>query len=151
MQIRTAWTQQMQFQTEAGGHSVPMDAKAPIGRGSAPTPKELLLAAVSGCTGMDVVALLKKHKQETSAFAISAEAIPVEGKHPAIFREIQLTYELHGKIQPAIALEAVMLSQTRYCGVSAMIARTVPIRYTIRLNDEIIGQGEANFEGENGK
>lgn len=146
MKIQTSWREKMKFSADAEGLTVEMDAKTPIGSSSAMTPKELLLAAVCGCTGMDVVALLKKYRQAFSSFAVLADATSAEGKYPAVFTQVHLTYQVSGEIDPAKAIEAVTLSQTKYCSVSAMVSKAVPIAYTIEVNGREVGTGTARFE-----
>jgi putative redox protein len=145
MRLKSKWIEKMRFSAEAGGHSVPMDAKLSIGSGAALTPKELVLAGLCGCTGMDIVALMRKHKQPLGALEVEAEAIPSEGGHPAVFREVRLLFDFRGEVDREKALEAVRLSQTKFCGVSAMLSKAVPIHYEVRLNEEVIGSGQAEF------
>lgn len=122
-----------------------MDAKPPFGDGSALSPKQLALAAIAGCTGVDITGLMRKYKQEMTGFKIDADA-PVSQGHPAVFTEVQLDFYFEGKIESAKAMEAVILSQTKYCGVSAMMAKNCPIRYRVHLNGEKIGDGVAKFD-----
>lgn len=145
MKITSRWTGSMGFSAETGGHNVSMDAKAPIGGGKSLTPKELVVAGLCGCTGMDVVALLKKHKQPADSLSIEADVTPREGGHPAVFEEVRLRFDVKGAVEPATLLEAVRLSQTKFCGVSAMLSRAFPIFYEVRLNSELIGSGQAEF------
>ena len=145
MKVVTQWKQKMFFVADAEGHSVPMDAKAPIGTNEAATPKELLLAAVCGCSGMDVAGLLKKHKQPVDELTIEAEAKNREG-FPATFAELTLTFRLSGAIDRAVLVEAVRLSQSKYCSVSAMLSKAVPVSYKTILNSELVDSGLANFE-----
>lgn len=135
----------MRFSAEAGELSVTMDAKPPIGAGSALTPKELVVAGLCGCTGMDIVALLKKYKQPLESLEIEADSTPREGGHPAVFQEIRLVFNFRGALERDKVLEAVRLSQTKYCGVSAMLSKALPIQYAVRLNEELIGSGKADF------
>ena len=145
MKLVSTWKEKMLFTAEAGGQSALMDAKPPIGTGAALTPKELLAAAACGCTGMDVIALLRKHKQPVEDFEIEADVATSAGGNPVVFDGMTLTYRLGGPVDPARALEAVTLSQTKYCGVGAMLAKAFPIRYEVFLNGEKIGAGTANF------
>lgn len=145
MKITLFWTEKMRFTAEVDKHKVPMDTKAPIGDDTAVTPKQLLVAAICGCTGMDVVALLKKYHQPLLKFEIEAEASVTEGAHPIVFKEVQLVFKLEGALEKAKVLEAVTLSQTKYCSVSAMLSKAFPIHYTVELNSENIGEGSANF------
>lgn len=136
----------MSFTGVSGNHSVPMDAKTPIGHDRAPTPKELLLMGLGGCTAMDVVALLKKYRQLPVKFSVGVDVTPTEGQQPATFQEARLTYFAEGQVEAEKLIEAVRLSQTKYCGVSAMLSKAFPISYQIFLNGNLVGQGEAQFE-----
>jgi putative redox protein len=145
MKLRSVWTEKMRFTAEVDNHSVPMDTKPPIGDDTAITPKQMLVAAICGCTGMDVVALLKKYKQPLSKFEIEAEATVTEGAHPIVFKEVKLLFKLEGSLEKEKVLEAIALSQTKYCSVSAMLSKAFPINYTVQLNSETIGAGSAQF------
>lgn len=145
MKIHCEWTGALQFKGGVDQHSVLMDAKPPLGSGTAPTPKEYLLMAVCGCTGMDVSALLKKNKQVVEAFTIYAEA-QVATSHPAVFTELELVYELEGEIDPQQAMNAVTKSMTEYCSVTAMISKVTQINYRVEVNGLEVGKGEAAFK-----
>ena len=147
MHVTCNWQDGMKFVGIVDGHQMSMDANKPFGGGSALTPKDLLVVALCGCTGMDINGLMKKHKQLVDEFSLEADVISTEGVHPAVFSRIDMTYRLRGTIDRAILTDAVRLSQTKYCGVSAMLSATVPISYRIELNGEEIGIGEAKFEG----
>lgn len=146
MKITTTWQEKMLFNTTDGTHTAQMDTNAPIGSDQALSPKQLLLAAVSGCTAMDVIALMRKYRQDVKEFHIDVDAPVTEGSYPVIFKEIKLSFHLSGEIDPAKAVEAVTLSQTKFCGVSAMVAKAVPIHYSVLVNGENIHHGEAKFE-----
>lgn len=136
----------MRFTAQSGDHKVEMDTNAPIGSDTALTPKQLLVAGICGCTAMDVVALLKKHKQPLESFQVEADATPTEGVYPAVYKEIKLFFRLKGQLDESKVLESVALSQTKYCGVSAMVSKSVPISYTVELNGKNIGAGRAEFK-----
>jgi putative redox protein len=148
MKLETRWKEKLKFTAVADGHEVPMDTRPPLGDDSALTPKHLLLAAICGCTAMDVVALLKKLRQPPESLSIEADAPMTEGSHPHVFSQVRLTFKLTGPLDASKAVEAVRLSQTKYCGVSAMVAKAVPILYTIELNGNVIGEGRADFQTE---
>lgn len=145
MQTRTVWTEKMQLYGEADGNRVELDAKSPIGSGRGLTPKELLPIAISGCTAMDVISLLKKYKQPLESFEITADATKSEKVVPAVLTGVSLTFTLTGNLDPAKVLEAVQLSQTKYCGVTAMLIKSFPVHYRVILNGQEIGTGEAKF------
>ncbi len=140
------WTEGMQFEATADGHTVPMDAKSPIGKNQYMTPKELVATGLGGCTAMDVIALLKKHKQAYETFEVAVDITMSTGGYPTVFTHAELTFTATGQVESKILLDAVHLSQTKYCGVSAMILKACPIHYTVILNNENIGEGDAQFE-----
>lgn len=135
----------MLFSASGNGHSVSMDAKKPIGTDAALTPKELVLAGLCGCTAMDVASLMRKYRQEMKTLVISAEATATDGAHPIVFKTVSLLFAVEGHIEKDKLIEAVTLSQTQYCGVSAMLAKAVDIHYEIHLNGEKVGEGKSNF------
>lgn len=145
MKTRIDWKDGMVFTADVDSQQVTMDAKAPIGKGSAPTPKELVAIGLGGCTAMDVVALLKKYKQPLESLAIDIEVTPSQGKHPVVFESATLVFSAKGQIDGDKLVEAVQLSQTKFCGVSAMLSKAFPIHYRIELNGVEIGHGQADF------
>ena len=139
------WTNKMAFEATADGQTVLMDAKAPIGSGSAMTPKELVAAGLGGCTAMDVIALLKKHKQDYKEFQVDVDIETSTGAQPMIFTKATITFWATGTIDKNIYVDAARLSQTKFCGVSAMLSKAFPIHYVVMLNNEKIGEGMAEF------
>jgi putative redox protein len=135
----------MVFVAAAAGVETKMDAKTPIGQGSAHSPKELVLAGLAGCTTMDVIALMRKHKQKMTRFEVKTDASVSEDGYPTVFTTATLVFELDGEVNPTVALEAVQLSQTKYCGVSKMLSMAFPIRWELVVNGEPAGQGTAAF------
>lgn len=146
MKLQCTWNDKLNFTAEADDHRVNMDTKPPLGADKALTPKQLVVAAICGCTGMDVVALLKKYKQPLESFLIEAETSLIEGAHPTVFKEVLLVFKIKGALDPAKVMEAVTLSQTKYCSVSAMLSKAVPISYEVEMNGEKIGNGHADFK-----
>jgi putative redox protein len=146
MKLTAKWTEKMKFTASADGHTVEMDTRSPLGTDSALTPKQLVLAGVCGCTAMDVVALLKKYKQTVESFEVRAESQKTDHGHPEMFKTIHLEFDVRGEIEPAKMLEAVTLSQTKYCGVSAMISKACPITYRVTVNGKEVGTGKADFK-----
>lgn len=145
MKTSVQWTEGMELKGVSGAHEVSLDSKAPIGKDKGMTPKELVAIGLAGCTAMDVIALMKKHKQPMQSFIVNTDVTPTEGGHPIKFKEVLMTFTATGEIDPARLIEAVQLSQTKYCGVSAMLSATVPIHYKIVLNGSQVGEGDAKF------
>jgi len=145
MKVTTRWKEKLSFSAHAGAHEVGMDTRAPLGSDSAMTPKQLVVAGLAGCTAMDVVALMKKYHQPLEGLEIETEVEKSSRGYPEVFTAAMLTFKLKGQVDAAKAIEAVQLSQTKYCGVSAMLSKAFPIRYRIELNGQVIGEGSAQF------
>ena len=145
METRVIWKEGLAFEGRSQGFSVPMDATPPLGHYFGPSPKELLVLALAGCAGMDVMGVLKKNKQFIDRFEVEANATSTTGKHPLVFSSVDLIFKFQGSIDPEIATQAVELSQTLYSGVSAMICQSAPINWILLINGEKRGQGRANF------
>ncbi len=145
MKTQCYWQEKMTFKSISDGHEVLMDTRSPIGSDSAASPKQLVLMAICGCSAMDVVMLLKKFRQDLKSFDILAEADLTKGQ-PSVFKEVNLTFNITGNVEPTKAQEAVMLSQTKYCGVSAMIAKCSPIKYKVLVNGTLVAEGAADFQ-----
>ena len=146
MKTAIVWKEAMSFDGIVENLVVGMDAKPPLGKGVSPTPKELVAMGLGGCTAMDVIALLKKHKQPVESFSVEVEIQPSSGKQPIVFESAKLTFLAEGAIEPSILNESVMLSQTKYCGVSAMLSAAFPIDYRVILNGSEVGSGSAKFD-----
>lgn len=135
MEAMVRWSGDMQFVGVSGSsHSVVMDTGAEHGgQDTAPTPMELLLIALAGCTGMDVVSLLKKMRVRFSGLEIRVKG-ERRNEHPRIFTGIEVEYLVLGTgIDPAAVKRAVDLSQEKYCSVSAMVRPVCPVKYTVRI------------------
>ncbi len=141
------WSGAMKFESVADENAISMDAKRPIGAGSAQSPKELVVAGLGGCTAMDVVAMLKKHKQPLESLEVELDVEMSKGGYPTVFTHALITFKATGAVDSKILLDAVHLSQTKYCGVSAMLSKAFPIDYVVFLNNEKIGEGQTKFEG----
>lgn len=148
VKTKCRWQSGLAFVGEASGFGVSMDSnpsETSADEGAqGPTPKQLALLSIAGCSAMDVVSLLQKYKQEPSEFWIDSESDTTE-KHPKVFTGVRLVYHIRGQVTPENATEAVRLSMTKYCGVSAMFSKAVDISYSVNLNDEIILEDKAQF------
>lgn len=132
--VNTSWKGNMLFDSNVSGHSVMMDA-TPAGGGEdkGSRPKELMLAALAGCSGMDVVSILKKMRVEFTGLNIRIEA-NVTDEHPKHYDRMHVIYEFTGNDLPMDQLtKAVELSQNRYCGVAFVYKKALEITYEIQL------------------
>jgi putative redox protein len=133
-QVRLNWLDNMAFEAEVNGHKMILDSVAAVGgENRGPRPKPLLLVALAGCTGMDVVSILKKMRVEVEAFNVVVEGDLTE-EHPKTFSQMRIIYEFKGKDLPMDKLEkAVNLSEERYCGVSALFKKAIGITTEIKI------------------
>ena len=133
--MNTVWKEKMAFESQLGNHVVRMDTTPEMGDDSGASPKQMLLAGLAGCTGMDVVSLLNKMRVPFTNFEMDIEADLTE-EHPIVFSEIRLIYKFYGTdLDTAKVEKAVKLSQEKYCGVSAMLKKNSPIEYSIEYKD----------------
>jgi len=129
------WADRMTFVGRAdSNHLVPMDSGPEFGGDSSATkPMELLLVALGGCTGMDVVPILKKMRQDVAAVEINIAAERSE-EHPKPYTSIDVEYVVTGRnLDEEKVKHAIELSQEKYCSVSAMLRKVCPVNYTWRI------------------
>jgi putative redox protein len=99
-------------------------------------PMELLLISLGGCTGMDVISILRKMKEDVVDFEVKLSA-GRQDSHPKVFTTITVRYIVRGRhINPDNVARAVELSAERYCPAQAMLAQSVAIEHTIEIIEE---------------
>jgi len=127
-EITLSWIDKMAFGTEVNGHKLIVDAKEEFGgENRGPRPKPLMLVALAGCTGMDVVSILKKMKVKLSGFNVRIEGSLTEN-HPRHYNKMHIIYTFEGKsLNPEKLQKAVELSQQQYCGVSFSYRKAMEI------------------------
>lgn len=132
MKTTINWTGKMAFSgTAPSGHEIRMDAAAEIGgENSGPRPTELLLNAVAGCTGIDIISILHKMRLEPSAFHMDVEGERAED-HPKRFTKIKIHYVLEGELPEDKVVRAIELSKDKYCSVSHSLNAEITFTYSI--------------------
>ncbi len=141
MSTKTAYIKQIKGITFAGktdsNHWVTMDGPENFGGSNAGIrPKELILLALAGCTGSDVISILEKKRTPLDDFEINIKA-DVSDEHPQIFTKIDLEYVFYGKNLNVKDIErAIDLSLTKYCSVTAMLQKSVEILHTYKIVEE---------------
>jgi putative redox protein len=115
---------------------VMMDGPEEFGGSNAGTrPKELILLALGGCTGSDVVSILKKKRVALDGFQIDFTAETAD-QHPQVFTSIHMEFVFRGRdIKAADVERAIELSETKYCAVSAMLRGSVAITHSYRIEE----------------
>ena len=135
---KLTWHRGMQFVgTSESGHAVVVDTKAEVGGSqSGPTPVELTLIGLGSCTGMDVVSILKKKRQEFSAFEVEVVA-EKSSDLPQRFTRIDLVFRIWGENVSEEALQrSIELSKDKYCTVSNTLKGVAEIGYRYEINPD---------------
>ena len=132
MKVNVKWSGEMAFEAEINGFKVSLDADERVGgKNKGARPKPFVLVALAGCTGMDVVSILDKMKVEFDYFNVEVSGKMTE-EHPKYYDKIHIRYIFRGNQLPVEKLEkAIILSQDKYCGVSAMLRKAAEITHEI--------------------
>jgi putative redox protein len=135
-EVKVNWLENMAFEAEVNGHKIVLDATEAVGgENRGPRPKPFMLAALAGCTGMDVVSILKKMRVELEDFSVTVEGELTE-EHPKQFYKMNVIYQFKGKDLPLEKLKkAVSLSEEQYCGVSALYKKVIEVTSEIKIID----------------
>ncbi len=126
MKVRTEYQGGLRFASGEGDARVVMEGRPqaedrPAAPAPAPTPKELVLHGLAGCTGLDVAAMLERQRVPFSGLAVEAEAEQTNA-HPKVFKTIRVVYRIRARAEDRPKVErAIELSQEQFCGVSAML------------------------------
>jgi putative redox protein len=143
-EIETQWMGKMQFNALVNGHTIVMDAPERVGgEDNGPIPKPFILTALSGCTGMDIAAILRKAGKEISDFSIKVSG-EISKQAPIVYTAIHLVYDFTGPAENKdAALRAVTDSQEKYCGVSHMLKQIMPVTWEVNYNKTNIFSNKA--------
>jgi putative redox protein len=118
------------------GHTVALDSRAEFGGSDlAPSPMELLLMGVAGCSAIDIISILKKQRQDVTSYKAEVEGIREQIEEAKPFKKINVTIFLEGNITEEKALKAAQLSFDKYCSVSKTLEPTASINYKVVLNN----------------
>lgn len=132
VEITAAWQGGLTFTgTDSAGARVTM--ASPPGAAAGATPMEILLMALAGCTGMDVISILEKKRQPARTLEIHVRGKRAD-EHPRVYTEIEVEFVLTGEaLTPEAVARAIELSATKYCSVGGMLVKAAPIRTSFRI------------------
>lgn len=133
-EITCNWKSDMAFEASINGHTIVLDATDEVGgHDLGPRPKPLTLVSLAGCTGMDVISILRKMREPVSWFNVRVKG-ETATEHPKTYIRIKLIYEFKASdgLKHENVRKAVSLSSERYCGVSALLRKAAD------LEDEIV-------------
>lgn len=125
----TVWHKDHEFTSSLDHNTIKIDGARKNGFG----PKALLLAGLGGCSGIDIVDILKKMRVDFSKFSIEVKAAQTE-ELPKVYKDIYIAYKVKtGKENEEKVRKAIDMSLEKYCGVSAMLQKNSPIHYTLEI------------------
>jgi putative redox protein len=126
--------------TDAKGHTMKMDIPADQGgHGEGLRPMQTVLAALCGCSAVDVVSILKKQRQPLSDLLIKVDGERQKGVEPALWEKVHLLFQISGDVEPGKAARAVQLSIEKYCSVAETLRRAgAVISWEVMVNETIV-------------
>lgn len=134
-EIDVQWMGKMQFNALVNGHTIVMDGPEKVGgEDNGPIPKPFVLTALAGCTGMDIAAILRKAEKNPYEFDMKVIG-EISKRAPIEYIAIHVIYDFKGlEENKEAALNAVTDSQEKYCGVSSMLKKALPVTWEVNYN-----------------
>jgi len=109
---------------DAAGHTIHIDTSPENGGTNfGVRPMQLLLMGLGGCSGIDIVSILKKQRQQVLGFSMKVEGNRFAGKEPSLWEKIHVVFQLKGDIDPEKARKACELSMDKYCSVAETLRK----------------------------
>ncbi|WP_407526652.1 OsmC family protein [Lacibacter sp. MH-610] len=124
--------------TDATGNTMLIDIPADQGgTGKGMRPMQTVLAALIGCSSVDVVSILKKQRQDYTSFKIEVDGNREAGKEPSLWENVELTFLFEGTVDAGKAYRAAELSIEKYCSVAATLRKAgADIRFKVIVNNQ---------------
>jgi len=137
MELKMEWQGKLAFSgTAPSGHEVVTDSLPEFGgEGRAPTPMEMLIAAVIGCSGIDIVSILQKMKLSMEKFQVEAKGERAES-HPKRYTSIEMHYIVSGDIPEDKLVRAIELSLNKYCSVAHSLNADMKASYSLNNGEK---------------
>jgi putative redox protein len=134
MDAKVTWVEDKRFVGQSSsGHGIVVDAS---GEKLAPSPMELLLIGMAGCTAFDVVSILEKKRQALTGLEVRASAVRAD-EPPRVYTSIDVEYVVRGRgLKPKAIEDAIHLSKEKYCSASIMLGKTARITTSYHIVDE---------------
>jgi putative redox protein len=132
IEAKVIWTDNHRFLGQAGSsHGIVVDGDSK----TASSPMELVLIGLCVCTGYDVASILGKKREPFTSLEVRAEADRA-ATPPTVYTEIRLVYRVGGSVSHKAVVDAVKLSEEKYCSVAAMLHNTAKISYVIEYSEK---------------
>ncbi len=141
MDAKVTWKDGLSFTGSADtGFTLPLGADPSVGGANDGfRPLELMAISLAGCTAMDVISIIRKKKQEVTAFEVKVQT-EQQSEHPHVFTSAVITYQVSGQaIDEAAVVRAIELSASRYCPAQSMLAKAFPIKLVYEIYEDKAG------------
>jgi putative redox protein len=102
---------------------------------------QLLMMAIGGCSGVDLVSILQKGRQRIDSFTIDVTGTKPDGVAPSVYETVEVHFNLEGDVDPSRVHRAIELSLGKYCSVSRILEKTADISYRYTVNGEAFEGG----------
>lgn len=122
--------------TNDRGNLVDMDTSVEEGgKGNGAGPMQLLIMGLGGCSGIDIISILRKSRQEVKSFSVDIDSERAKGEIPSLYKSIHAHYILTGDLDPEKVRRAISLSMEKYCSVSKTLEAHATITFSFTVND----------------
>jgi len=147
MDAKVTWKHNFSFTgTANSGFTIAMGAGGPPGESEGTSPMELLGISLAGCTGMDVVDILRKKRQDVTGFEVRVHGDRA-AEHPRVFTHMSVEYVVTGHhVEQDAVQRAVDLSVTKYCSVLAMLNKSAEIEHKITILEDTVPATAGNLK-----
>jgi putative redox protein len=137
VRVQATWQEGYRFEaSNEAGQTIIMDSPLAEGGPQGPSPMQLLLQALAGCTAMDVISILRKKRQDVTGFHVNVTGDRVD-EHPRYYHTIEMEFIVRGRnIDPAAVERSIELSSTKYCSASANLREKSNIVTRFRIEEE---------------
>ena len=134
VEAKVSWVEEKRFVGHASsGHGIVVDASE---QKMGPSPMELILIGLAGCTGYDVLSILEKKRQAVTSLAVNVRGERAE-KPPRVYTAIEIEYVVRGRDLKRKAVEdAIRLSKQTYCSASIMLEKAAEITTSYQIEEE---------------
>ncbi|OCX51366.1 osmotically inducible protein OsmC [Mucilaginibacter sp. PPCGB 2223] len=118
---------------DENGHSVRMDSSPESGgENFGVRPMQMLLMGLAGCSGIDVISILKKQRQDVTDYKMVVNGDRETGKEPSLWKDVSIDFHIYGNVDQDKAERAVELSVNKYCSVAATLSGSgTQIKYKV--------------------
>jgi putative redox protein len=126
--------------TDAKGHTMKIDIPADQGgHGDGLRPMQTVLAALCGCSAVDVISILKKQRQPLTDLLIKVDGERQKGIEPSLWEKVHLLFQITGDVEPGKASRAVQLSMEKYCSVAETLRRAgATLTWEVMVNETVV-------------